>query len=123
MPTRCRRQRARRTRCRSRRRRSRSDAGSRCWRRCARAAPAIAAERGSATHAQSLWQRIGDFAAGRPGSVLAGVAAATAVFAFGLLRVEVDTSFLSFVSEPTRKLVPAIEDDFAEGSYLTLIFE
>lgn len=56
-------------------------------------------------------------------AVLVGVAALTLGLGLGLTRIEIDTSFLSFVRPETRALVETIEDDFAEGSDLTLAFE
>jgi predicted RND superfamily exporter protein len=69
------------------------------------------------------WERIGDLAARRSRPLLALIAALTLFFAFGLARLDVDTTFLSFVGRDTRELVETIENDFAEGSYLTLVFE
>lgn len=59
----------------------------------------------------------------RPRTILCGVAVITAVLGTGLARIEIDTSFQSFVRPETRELVETIEDDFAEGSYVTLVFE
>jgi hypothetical protein len=74
-------------------------------------------------HAVGPWERIGDLAARRSRPALGVIAAVTAIFAVLLARLEVDTNFLSFVGEDTRELVETIEADFAEGSYLTLVFE
>jgi hypothetical protein len=69
------------------------------------------------------WERIGDFAARRSRLALGLVLALTLVFAPFLARLEVDTTFLSFVGKDTRALVDTIETGFGEGSYLTLVFE
>jgi predicted RND superfamily exporter protein len=71
----------------------------------------------------SVWERVADFTVRRSRPMLAALAALTLLFAVGLSRIEVDTTFLSFVSPETRALVETIENDFGEGSYLTLIFE
>lgn len=68
-------------------------------------------------------ERIGDATVRHSRSVLAGVGAITLLLGLCLPGIEIDTSFLSFVRPETRELVETIEDDFAEGSYLTLIFE
>ena len=70
-----------------------------------------------------VWERIADLTARHSRSTLALLLAPTLVFAFFLTRLEVDTTFLSFVGSDTRALVETIENDFAEGSYLTLVFE
>ncbi len=71
----------------------------------------------------TIWGRIADVTIRRSRATLVGIALVTLFFAFFLVRIRVDTSFLSFVRPETRALVDTIENDFGEGAYLTLIFE
>lgn len=70
----------------------------------------------------TLWARVADFTQRRSRPLLAALSVLTLVFAFGLLRIDIDTTLLSFVRSQPRALVETIENDFGEGSYLTLIF-
>lgn len=71
----------------------------------------------------SVWERLADRTIRHAGATLVAVGLVTACFAFFLVGIRVDTTFVSFVRPETRALVDTIEDDFAEGAYLTLIFE
>lgn len=70
-----------------------------------------------------IWDLVADLTIRRSAAMLVVVGLITLFFAFFLLQIRIDTSFLSFVRPETRALVDTIEKDFAEGAYLTLIFE
>ena len=70
-----------------------------------------------------IWSRVADLTIRHSAATLVVVGAITLFFAVFLVRIRIDTSFLSFVRPETRALVDTIEKDFAEGAYLTLIFE